>query len=134
MISWVFRCTNGNPRWGSKVISRGRGLEWVRHPENVVGFGRQMHGERSRPFKQGQRGKRKRELPGEQTCQVWSVVGPAEPLRQHEEKSRREGIPGQKEQRLGKVGQGGKEAAVMSAFGSKGTQIRFDEQIREGVT
>lgn len=116
------------------MISRGGGLEWVRHPENAVGFGRQMHGERSRPFKQGQRGKPKCELPGEQTCQVWSVVGPAEPLRLQEEKSRREGIPGQKEQRPGKVGRGGKEAAVMSAFGSEGTQIRLDEQIREGMT
>lgn len=62
------------------------------------------------------------------------MVGPAEPLRQQEGKSGRERVPGQKEQRPGKLGQGGQDAAVRSTLGSEGTQTRLDEQIRESLT
>lgn len=39
-----------------------------------------MQEERSRPSKEGQRREPKSEPSGEQTCQVWGMVGSAEPL------------------------------------------------------
>lgn len=133
MISWIFTCTSGNPRWGSKVISR-RGGYGTGRTSRERGDGRGKCRRRGRgPLRRGT-GEPKSEPPGEQTCQVWGMVGPAEPLRQQEGKSGRECVPGQKEQRPGKLGQGGQDAAVRSTLGSEGTQTRLDEQIRESLT
>lgn len=63
---------------------------------------RQMQERRAQSSQEGQRWKPRGELSGEPRWQVWSVAGPAKPLRQQEEKSRREGGTWQKEKRLGK--------------------------------
>ena len=68
-----------------------------------------------------QRWKSKGELPVEPRCQVWSVVGPVELLRQQEGKTRRLALGRKsKEGRSGiSYGAGIREAAVMSCLDQK---------------
>lgn len=86
---WYQRYLNvqiGTPAEGEGQVSdfKGQGLEWLRHPENEAGEEADAE-ERVQvlPGGRGQRWKPEGELPGEPSCQVWSIVGPEEPLTEH---------------------------------------------------
>lgn len=86
MVSKIFKCTNRNP-------SRGRGTsQWLQGAGAGVAktsrergwWGGRCRRESSSSARGwGQRWKPEGELPGEPSCQVWSIVGPEEPLTEH---------------------------------------------------